>query len=326
MAIQKVIKAFRDRRNRSFLISSHQNLEGDAIGSSLAVAELLEYIGKKVILFMPEDIPDTYKFLPGIKKVRHAVATKKIDYDAAAIVDCTGLERLGDVKKSMYLTRPIINIDHHISNTNFGTINWVEPKMSCSGEQIYHLYKKMKVPISKRAALYMYIAMLTDTGSFRYSNTTAKTHYIVAELMEKGIDPTNVYRRVYEGTQRSSLALLSSALSTLDMTKDGKIAWVKVTGSMLKEHKASIGSTQDFVNFPRSIAGVKIALAFREVNRGMIKVSFRSNEGVDVNKLARYFKGGGHRSASGCTLRGNLGEVEEAVLLRAKQLLAGANG
>ncbi len=321
MGINNIIKAIRSKKSKRFLISTHRNMEGDAIGSMLAMAELLKRAGKKVILFPPEDMPDTYKFLPGAAKVKLMSNIKDIDYDVACLLDCTDIERIGSVKVGICLTRPILNIDHHISNTYFGSINWVEPNMSSSGEQIYHLFRKMSIPINKRVALYIYIAMLTDTGSFRYSNTTADTHRIIAELMQYGIDAVDIYRKVYEGVPRSSLTLLASALSTLDTAKNGEIAWVHVSKAMLSSHKAGIEETQDFVNFPRSIKGVKIALAFREARKGLVKVSLRSNEGVDVNRLAKQFNGGGHSSASGCVLKGTISGAEKIVVTSAKKLL-----
>jgi bifunctional oligoribonuclease and PAP phosphatase NrnA len=321
MDIINVVKLIQDKNNKSFLVSSHQNMEGDAIGSMLALAELLQAAGKKVILLPPENMPDAYKFLPGASKVKLKKDLSGIKYDVACLVDCTDLDRLGKVKSGIYLTRPIINIDHHISNANFGSVNWVDPKMSCSGEQIYHLFKKMSLPINKKAALYMYIAILTDTGSFRYSNTTAMTHEIAAELITLGVNPTDVYRKIYEEASFYSLSLLSSVLSTLKTASNGRIAWIRITRNMLKKYSSSLDDTQDFVNFPRAMKGVKISIAFKEVEKGIVEASFRSNDGFDVNKIARHFGGGGHTSASGCTLKGTMGEIEKAVLVKAKASL-----
>jgi bifunctional oligoribonuclease and PAP phosphatase NrnA len=321
MGLMDVVKAIENKKNKSFLVTSHQNMEGDAIGSMLAIAELLKAAGKKISLLPPESMPAAYKFLPHAARVKTNRNIRKIKYDAACLVDCTDLDRLGRVKKAIRLDKPIINIDHHISNTNFGSVNWVAPDMSCSGEQVYWLFKKMGLPINKISALYIYIAILTDTGSFRYSNTTAKTHEIVAELISSGINPADVYRRIYEETSKSSLSLLSSALSTLGTTSDGRIAWIRITRSMLKNYSSSLDDTQDFVNFPRSIKDVKVSIAFKEAEKGVIKVSFRSNDGFDVNKLARYFGGGGHAAASGCTLKGSIGDIEKAVLAKAKAAL-----
>jgi bifunctional oligoribonuclease and PAP phosphatase NrnA len=321
MELEKIAKAIRDKKARKFLVTSHQNLEGDAIGSMMALRELLLSAGKEVMLFPPEDIPDAYRFIPDSSKVKAGKYSKSMDYDIACVVDCTDLDRLGNAKDGIYLTRPIINIDHHISNTRFGSINWVEPEMSCSGEQVYHLFKRMKLDIGKNAALYIYIAILTDTGSFRYSNTNSRTFKIAGELVAKGIDPTAVYKHIYEGTSVYRIRLLTSVLSTLDTTKDGSIAWIHITKSMLKNSSLKIEDTQDFVNFPRSVKGVKIAVAFKESVKGLIKVSFRSNDGIDVNSLANQFGGGGHPAASGCTLRGSMEEVKDVVIKKACDLL-----
>ena len=321
MSVKSVISALRDKNHKKFLISSHKNLEGDAIGSMMALAELIKALGKEAVVFPPEEMPESYLFLPGVNKVKTNPFNKAKDYDAACIVDCTDIERLGQAQDALYMTRPIINIDHHVSNSIFGTINWIDSAASCSGEQIFELFEKMDIPLTKNAAMHIYAAILTDTGSFRYSNTTERTHQIAAVVLSKGVKGSDIYRRIYEETHKSSLDLLSVALSTLDITKDGKIAWIKVSRAMVKNQKAEIDPTLDFVSFPRSIKGVKIALAFREVGRGLVKVSFRSNEGVDVNKLAKSLGGGGHRAASGCALKGTIGEVEEAVLLKAKKYL-----
>lgn len=321
MGLMDVVKVIKNKKNKSFLVTSHQNMEGDAIGSMLALSELLKAAGKKVVLFPPEDMPDTYKFLPDSSKVRLRKGLKGIKYDVACLVDCTDLDRVGGVKSGIYLIRTIVNIDHHISNSNFGSVNWVDPQMSCSGEQIYHLFKKMALPINKKAALYMYIAILTDTGSFRYANTTAETHEIAAELISSGINPPDIYRRIYEDVSQSYLSLLSSVLSTLNTSKDGRIAWIRITRDMLKSHSSCLDDTQDFVNFPRAMKGVKASIAFKEAERSVIKVSFRSNDGFDVNKLARHFGGGGHASASGCTLKGTMAEVEKVVIAKARAML-----
>ncbi|MFH1868511.1 MAG: bifunctional oligoribonuclease/PAP phosphatase NrnA [Candidatus Omnitrophota bacterium] len=323
MKLKGVIKMIRSRKNRRFLIVSHQNLEGDAVGSTLALANLLKCIGKEAIMLSPEPTPEAYMFLPDAKNIRCRPGLKNPNYDVACIVDCTGLDRIGFVRKIIYMTKPIINIDHHVSNDNFGTVNLVEPECSCTGEQIYHLFKAMRIPIDKNAALYMYMAILTDTGSFRYTNTSARTHKIAAELLNKGLNPTYIHRKIYEESHRSHLDLLSAVLSTLGMSKDGRIAWVRITEDMVKRDKATMRGTEDFLNFPRSLKGVKIALAFREIDKDTVKVGFRSNDRVNVCKLAMMFGGGGHPAASGCTVRGKISEVEQAVLLKARRYLRG---
>jgi bifunctional oligoribonuclease and PAP phosphatase NrnA len=321
MGIKKIVRAIKDKKNRCFLISTHQNMEGDALGSMLALRELLKTQGKRVVLFPPEDVPDMYRFLPNAALVKRKQYIDESRYDIACLVDCTDPGRLGTARDGLSSSRPIINIDHHISNTRFGQINWVEPGMSCSGEQIYHLFKEMKAPINKKAALYMYIAILTDTGSFRYSNTRSITHMIAADLISHGIDPNDIYRRIYEEIKQSRLKFLSSALSTLNTTRDGAIAWIRITKRMLEKHSACLDDAQDFINFPRAIKGVKIAVAFKEINKNKTKVTLRSNDGVDVNDIAKFFDGGGHLSASGCVIDDGIGKAEKMVIERARSSL-----
>jgi bifunctional oligoribonuclease and PAP phosphatase NrnA len=321
MGMNRVINAIKDKGNKRFLVTSHQNMEGDAIGSMLALAELLKVAGKQVVLFPPEDTPEAFEFLPGAAKLKRNKNPNRMKYDIACFVDCTDPGRLGDAIAGICKSKPIINIDHHISNTRFGWVNWVEPEASCSGEQIYRLFKKMNLQIGKKAALYIYIAILTDTGSFKYSNTTSDTHRIAAELISHDIKPTDIYRRIYEQTPKSRLKLLSAALSTIDTTKDGRISWMMITAAMLKKYSAHVDDTQDFINFPRSIKGIKIAIAFKQISKDTIKVTLRSNDGVDVNKLAKAFNGGGHASASGCTVKADMAPAVKMVLAKAKELL-----
>jgi len=178
----------------------------------------------------------------------------------------------------------------------------------------------MGIPINKRAALYIYIAILTDTGSFRYSNTTPDTHRIVAELMQHGIDAIDIYRKIYEQTTLSSLSLLASALSTLNTAKGGVIAWVHVSRAMFNKYRVSVEDTQELVNFPRMIKGVKIALAFREVRKGLVKVSFRSNGTVDVNKLAKHFKWRRTCRSKRLCIKGAIPKVEKSSSIKSKEV------
>jgi len=312
MIVDQILELF--RANEKFLISSHQHLEGDALGSQLALGYLLKAMGKTTILVSPEKLPEIYNFLPGFSSIICNPIPEKVDYDVACFVDCTGFDRMGPVEKLLDTGKPLVNIDHHVSNANYGIINWVDPNYSSAGELVYELYKGANVVIDEAAATCLYVAILTDTGSFRYSNTTARTHTIVAELIFSGIDPTSIYRLVYERIERSRVELLGSVLSTLKLTRDGSVAWIEITRGMLDRHKATFEGTEDFVNFPRGINGVKVALAFREVEKNVVKVSFRSNDIVNVNRLAKLFGGGGHRSASGCTLQCSLAEAEEVVI------------
>jgi phosphoesterase RecJ-like protein len=216
----------------------------------------------------------------------------------------------------------IINIDHHISNINFGKFNWVEPDISSAGEMVYDLFRAFKLKIDMEEAVSLYTAIMTDTGSFRYSNTSSKTHRIIAELIDIGIKPYEMHTKIYETSSIQDTNLLGEALQTMKLTEDGKVAWLWVTKDMLKKTKASLEGTEGIINFARSIGGVEIAILFRETGTDeRVKVSFRSKGKVDVNKLAGVFNGGGHPTASGCSVFGKFEDVEKKVLDTAKEMV-----
>jgi len=218
--------------------------------------------------------------------------------------------------------KTVINIDHHVSNENFGRYNWVDTGRSSVGEMVFELFKAFKLKVDYDDAVAMYVAIMTDTGSFKYTNTTARTHRVTAELIEAGVRPYDIYGRIYETSSLQDTSLLGEALQTLKVSDDGKIAWLWVTKEMLKKTKASLEGTEGIINFARSIEGSEIAILFRETGtENRIKVSFRSKGNVDVNKLAGSFGGGGHATASGCTVFGKIEEVEKKVLDKAQEIL-----
>jgi phosphoesterase RecJ-like protein len=317
--MEKVIEAI--KRYKSFLITAHVNLEGDSLGSQLAMKELIESLGKSAAIVDNDPVPDHYKFLPKAGEIL-ASPGKGTDFDAALVLDCPTLKRIGRVRE-MIGTKPVINIDHHISNENFGSVNWVDPNASSAGEMIYKLFKAMGKPLTKESALYLYIAILTDTGSFNYENTSSVTHEIAGELLGYGLEPALVSESVYERRSVSDLKLLALALATLAVNKAGDVAHIEVTKKMLDSSGADPSKSEGFVNYPRSIDKVKVAILFREDKkvRDRINVSFRSKGDVDVNKIASSFGGGGHVRASGCILEGPLAEVERKVLARVEEML-----
>lgn len=315
-SIKKAIQKF----NR-FLISSHINPEGDSIGSQIALALLLKRLGKSVVIVNESPVPQILRFINGTENVLKEMP-RDFDFQAAIILDCPDMSRLGKVSKCVREDHVIFNIDHHVSNENFGKYNWVDTDVSSAGEMIFELFKTFKMKIGYDEAVCIYVAIMTDTGSFRYKNTFARTHAITAELLDKGVEPYDIYGRIYETTTLEDTHLLAEALQTLKKTDDGKIAWLWITKDMLKKTKASLEGTEGIINFARSIEGVEIAILFRETGtKDRIKVSFRSKGKVDVNKLASFFKGGGHVTASGCTVFGKMDEAEKKVLDKARGML-----
>ncbi|MFH1479067.1 MAG: bifunctional oligoribonuclease/PAP phosphatase NrnA [Candidatus Omnitrophota bacterium] len=318
MNIKKIKDAI--QKFDKFLISAHINPEGDSIGSQIALAMLLERLGKKAIIVNESPVPKALRFMKGAEWILKKMP-EGFDFEAACILDCPDLSRIGNVSKYITGDKIVLNIDHHVSNIGFGKYNWVDPDLSSVGEMIYKLYDMFKVKIRYDEAVAMYVAIMTDTGSFKYSNTSPETHEVVGRLIEKGIKPYEIYTNIYESSTFEDTLLLSEALKTLKVSKDGKISWLWVTKKMLKKTKASLEGTEGIINFARSLKGVEVAIFFRETGtKDRVKVSFRSKGKVDVNKLAGFFKGGGHKTASGATVFGKMKEVEKKVVNEATKI------
>lgn len=321
MGIGRVVKCIKN--NQNFLITSHTNLEGDALGSELAFYRLLRAKGKNAIIINEDNLPKAYDFLPGtnnIKKFRKSLGN--LIFDVFVTLDCSDLKRTGEVYRLNTDNKPVLNIDHHISNRNFGTINWVRPRTSCCAEMIYWLYKKMRVRIDRESALLLYVGILTDTGSFRYSNTSALTHKIAAELLCHNFDIPQIYKYTHENIPLSDMKLLTEVLSAMKYCLGGKIAWFKLTHQILKrQKKISFDLTEHILSFARAIKDVEIAVLFKENFRknDEIRVNFRSPGKVDVNEIAQAFGGGGHQTASAATIKGKIDIVIRKVLARIKE-------
>jgi bifunctional oligoribonuclease and PAP phosphatase NrnA len=220
------------------------------------------------------------------------------------------------VKELIGKNMTVINIDHHVSNDMFGDINWVDSGASAVGEMVFELFKKLKLGLTGNEAEMIYSAILTDTGSFRYSNTSERTHFIAAELIGKGLDMNAIYEHFFELRSFQSTRLLGKVLSGIKRSKDEKIVWVWITNKMLKESGLPVADAENFIGFPRSVIGCKAAVLFKETGRkGVFKVSLRGKKGVNVNNIAAKFGGGGHDAASGCTLMAaNRGHAERKIL------------
>lgn len=324
--MRKAIEAIKN--NRRFLITAHVNLEGDSLGSQLAMKELLIGMGKSAYILDNDAVPDHYKFLPRANEVLNDFE-RIAPFDVAIVLDCPTLKRTGKVGKVIKENaKLVINIDHHISNEKFGDINWVDPNASSAGEMVYKLYRETGVKLTREGALSLYIAILTDTGSFNYDNTSSVTHEIAGELLGYGLDPALVSESVYERRSIEDIRLLALALDTLKISKDGTIAYMEVTKNMLKETNADIAKSEGLINYARSIDKVKVAVLFKEDTKenNKINISFRSKgngEIIDVNKMASVFGGGGHTKASGCVISGTLEEAKKKVLAEIEKELKG---
>lgn len=322
--MKQVIEAI--KKSNRFLITAHINLEGDSLGSQLAMKELLIDMGKDAYILDNDAVPDHYKFLPKADEISNDLNKIK-DFDVAIVLDCPTLKRTGKVNKIIKeKAKFIINIDHHISNEGFGDINWVDPHASSAGEMVYRLYKEAGVKLTKEVALSLYIAILTDTGSFNYDNTSSVTHEIAGELLGYGLDPALVSESVYERRSLEDIRLLALVLDTLKVDMGGTIAYIEVTKDMLEKTGADITKSEGLINYARSIDKVKVAVLFKEdiKDKNKINISFRSKgngEIIDVNKIASVFGGGGHTKASGCVINGTLEEAKKKVLAEIEKVL-----
>jgi len=322
MSLKNVASAV--RRNRRFLLTTHTNPEGDALGSELALFLLLKKLGKDAVILNEDALPPEYGFLPAKENIRlYRKNIKGIDFDCIFVLDCSDLNRTGEVYRINRDAKPVVNIDHHISNAMFGEVNWVEPYAACTCEMIYRLYKNMRIGLDKKSALLLYVGILTDTGSFRYSNTSAFTHRAAAELLKFGFNVKEIYRQIYETIPFAELKVLTRVLNYLRLTPDGKIAWIEIPRHILKTDRLSFDLTEQVLAYGRMIRGAEVVALFKE-NLGKkdeIRFNLRSNGSTDVNKIARYFGGGGHKTAAGCTTIGKITQVRKKVIARIKESL-----
>lgn len=310
------------KRNKSFLITAHTNLEGDALGAELAFYRLLKKLGKSAVILNEDNIPPGYKFLPDLDKILVLrKGLKKIKFDCFAALDCSGLKRTGEVYKLNTGQKTVLNIDHHISNEKFGDVNWVDPSASSCSEMIYRLYKALRVPLDKNSATFLYVGMLTDTGSFRYSNTASLTHAAVSELLRYGLNIPRIYKNIYENIPFCDMKLLVKLLTKMKLQAGGRVFWLQIRRNSLSSRKLSFDLSEHILSFARAIAGVEVAVLFKEnlADRGEIRANFRSCGKIDVNKIARFFGGGGHKTASGATINGQIDEVRKKVLAKIKE-------
>jgi len=310
--IDKILKVIRE--NRTFFISSHTRPDGDSIGAQLALGSFLKRLGKDVYIANRDPVPAVYEFLSHSNDI-HIVKKVEEDFDVAFILDCSDLQRTGNIIDLKNRVKIVINMDHHVDCELFGDYNYVEPQASSVAEELYELFKESHFGVTEEEALALYVGILTDTGRFQEANTTPRCHEIVAELIRKGIFPQLVSQKVYEARTGAGLKLLSLTLSTLEVTADGKIAHLLITQGMYKETGAREDEAEGFVNFARDVGEVEVGILFRENTvPSQFKVSFRSKGKIDVSKIARIFGGGGHRNAAGCTIQGTLEEVKQKIL------------
>ncbi len=311
--MNELIKKIGDiiKKQNSFLIVSHKNPDGDAVGSSLALYSLLGEMGKKVYVENPTDVPQLYMFLEDYDKIKPIKNDK--DIDVVIAVDTAELDRCG-IQKDYVEDKIFINIDHHKTNTLFGEINLINADAAAVGCILWDLFKQNGFEISKKTSQYLYLSILTDTGSFRYSSTSPKTMRIAADLLERGVEPWFIAYNIYESNRFKTLKLLGLVLGTLETYYDGKLAVEYVTQDMFEKTNTSAEDTEGFVNFARSVRGAEVGVLLREDGPNLFKISMRSKDKVDVTIAASAFGGGGHKNAAGGQIEGTLNEAKSKIV------------
>jgi len=306
------------------LVVSHKNPDGDSIGTQLALGRLLEPHAEKVTLLGSGPVPPRYAWLPGSERIRVADACEE-RFALVVALECGSLQRTGITGIS---GDAVINIDHHQQNDHYGQLNWVDPGFSSVGEMIYHVARQLTGgrPIPLDAAVNLYTAILTDTGSFRFSNTSPDALAVCGKLVALGVKPAEVAGKIYENHPAARLRLMGRLLSTLDIDAGGRIGWVAVSQDDLRETGAGPEDVEGLVNLPMSIGLLEAAALFREQEDGSFRVSLRSKRLVDVAQVAAGFDGGGHVRAAGLSTSGPLSAAITTVTGTLRKALAAADG
>jgi bifunctional oligoribonuclease and PAP phosphatase NrnA len=303
------------RSHSRFLLTSHARPDGDAVGSVLALAEVLDQLGCKADIVLADPVPFVYRTLPNLHRIHHTASADDVDPDRTApviVLECDGIARTGLLGLE---SRTLINIDHHASGRAFGSINWIDENACAVAAMVYRLAIAANVEITPSMATCLYAAILSDTGSFTYASTDADTFALVHHLANRGASPGQIARDVYFSNPASKIRLLGAALSNLQC--DGNLAWSWVTSEDMDRVGAEAEDCEGVVNYLISIDGVESAVFLREVpDASQFRLSIRSKGKLDVAQVAEHFGGGGHRSASGCTLDGPLGVATERILTR----------
>jgi phosphoesterase RecJ-like protein len=301
------------RRFDRFLLTSHERLDGDAVGSELALCRILRASGKRADIYNQDPTPANYRFLPGAGEILNVLPPVD-QYEAAVVLDCSELERVGRESQRIGSIPCLVNIDHHLSNGGFCERTWIEPDASSTGELIFRLAERGGFALSPETANCLYTAILTDTGGFRYGNTGTESLRAASILVSCGASPQTISENVYESYPAQRFLLLGIALRSLSFDLGGKVGSLVVTLDALAAAGAVPEMTENFVDLPRSVKGVAVSILFSELSPNLFKVSLRSKGSFNVERVAAAFRGGGHINAAACRIEGDLETVRKSVL------------
>lgn len=309
-------------RATKILIMGHERPDGDCVGSTIALGEVLKKLGKEVLVVTTEPFPERLRFLESASLQYIAKPGEKLQGDLIIVLDSTGLDRLGAIKKEMFPAATVINIDHHISNENFGEINWVDSTAAATGELIWRLAACCGWSVPSLALEGLYTALVTDTGQFAYSNTTARILRMAAELVEAGVDSEATWRRIFLSKSAAELKLEARARNSMEVRCNGRIAAITLRHKDFVETGTGPEATQEFTGIPRALSGAVLAVFFYEIEEDKLtKISIRSTREFDACALAKQFGGGGHRQAAGCSFSKPIDEAKQIFFAAAEKAL-----
>ena len=294
------------RKRQRFVLSSHVRPDGDAIGSQLAMAFALWQLGKEVRLVNCDQAPAPMMVFPGVSRIEVA---GRIDDpgDAVIVMECGDLTRTG---VDGFERGFVINIDHHLGNSNYGALNWFDGTAAACGEMVFELIAELGVPLTPDIATHIYVAILTDTGSFHYSSISPRTFDICRQCVEAGIDPPAIAGAIFDSNSLGRLKLFGAVLSKMDLDATGRVATVYVDQALAQECGGTYEDTEGIVNLPLTVKEIEAVAFFKEAGPDDWRVSMRSKGEIDVNAVAKEFGGGGHKNASGCSARGSFRELK----------------
>jgi phosphoesterase RecJ-like protein len=295
---------------RRFVISSHARPDGDSIGSQLAAAAALRALGKAVRVVNKDRAQEPLLGFPGVGAIDIA---DRVDVDAevAIIMECSDLARTEVAGLDRYF---VINIDHHPGNAAYGQINWFDASAAACGEMVFDLVRELGVPLSREIATHVYLAILTDTGSFHYSNISPRTFDVCRQLLEAGVDPVLTARTVYDSNSMGRLKLFGAVLNAMQIDETGRIATIYLDHAMAHDAGGTYDDTEGLVNLPLTVKEIQAAVFLKQVEAEMYRVSLRSKGDVDVGAVAKHFGGGGHRNAAGCTVSGPIDTLKRQLV------------
>ena len=309
------------KKSNHVLLASHTNPDGDAIGSLLAIGIALDRLNKKIFLFNESPIPAVYRFLPFIERIEHEIP-ERLEFDTAVILDCGNLQRIGKGTPAASRIPVILNIDHHITNNNFGTSQLIDTKACSTAEIVYRTIKEMGIPINSAIATSIYTGILTDTGSFRFANTNKSAFAICEEMIGCGVNPYEVAQHVYGTYSLGRIRLLNLALDSIEISANGKLSMMTITQEMINETGTHSEDIDGFINYARRIEDVKVAALIQEqksdsnqsIGLKTFHVSLRSDGTFDVSAIASEFGGGGHPGAAGFNIESTLETLKTQII------------